>query len=430
MGNTGLSSLRNRRGLAMSVVLGVLVILGIMAGIVLQMVLQDRRLVRRDNAKIQERLLVESALSLVVSKSSEDSLFGIPSWSCERWFEPMLGYAVRVSPWGLFLQAKVTVHSSATDSEMVRFVLGSSRGKDSVPSFGLLGAGGIRLQENADIQGNLWINGLLQQGQYGGSGSGTRDVASWSKVSQLLPATAIADAWFDTLESSWAKQTAIDSSLRQIQSCQITDTLRNVELRCAGTMEIRNKIIENSVVVANRIIMSGRNVVHGSILHARHTLILRGRLESNSQFLSTDSLQVQVDSAKGTGVYYLQGLLDTVFAPKSMGLSNSLLEIGPVHGEGMVVWRGRAVEDRNIHFRTDSTCQWSGSWISLGGIRPRGKLEGLLVAAFVLRVAQEGTIWEGELQDFHLSPGKKNWVGLPWSTHRTSPWVLSVSHAP
>lgn len=412
----------------MPVVLGILVILGLLVSVVMLHVQKNNKLARLDHREAQERLLLESALSRFRWQAAHDTSFWRPNWKAERWFGTnRVGYKLDVSAWGLFLQARIRTWTKSSDSTQFRFVVGSSVGGDSVPSFAMLSAGGIHLKDHSSLAGRLWMNGLVEVSN--GSHSPTTEPQNWHRATQLLPDKQLMDAWFDTVDSRMRRGASIDSGLAQVTTCGLSDTLQNSEVRCQGTLMVTDAHLTNCLLVADRIELRGRNHLESSLVHSHKTLRTSGILESNSQFLAADSMVLESDSIRGNGVFAVQGIIDSLRFPKAAGRSHSAIKVGKVIGEGLVIWRGRDIRDRDAHFTSESSTKWNGSWILMGGSKPRGALKGLFLTEFVVATRPDGSAWEGDLQEFRVEPVAQPWLGLPWSG-RGTPWVLSVHHEP
>ncbi len=417
-------------------VLGILILLGfLVTGVMLQVRGTDS-LSHRDHLEAQREALLESALSYCRMRWKADSLLGPEEWSEMVWLEPhRAGFRVNVRPWGALVRVDARLFVGR-DTDLVRTVVvgGSARG-DSMPCLGILDGGqNLQILQGSSLRGTYWGNGSVS-GSFGGTSSqfaARPDL--WSPNPALMPRTDVVEAWWTGADHAWYLGAPIDSGLSfsrwSTDTCDVTGDVRDAEFRCDGVLRIRDAKLLHVVSLSRRLLVEGKVEAKDVLFASRTNLLIRGDLHLEGQILSKDSLLLLADTvdARG-GLFHLLGAAHPNPAFPGDSISSSIVRIGTRRGTGTVVYAGRhqGSSSRQMHFLSDSAMTWKGVWICRGGAEIRGKVQGSVLAQFLLYHDQKGVPWEGRLDQANLSSVADSTmvIAIPW-TGRGEPASWSV----
>lgn len=425
----------SRRGVAMMFVLGALVVLGVFVVFAMRLVRIEDDLSFRDHLETQRTALLESAVAFGRRRWASDSLLGSETWSDIVWLEPgRVGFRVSAKPWGALVRMDVRLFVDGDSQSTRRIMVGGSARKDSMPTLGILESGqNLEVLPSASLDGEYWGNGAFAVASPGGKVHARHRVDRWVLNASLASRTGVAEAWWKSADRVWEQGMALDSgkifSRRTDDTCEITGSWKNAEIRCDGVLRIRDAELDEVTAIANGLVMAGRNRADRVLIASRGNATMRGILWLSGQILAKDSMAILADTVHADrGLFHLLGRVRTNPGNPSDSISSSLVRIRTSHGSGTVVYAGvhEGSTLRQVHFVSDSTVDWNGVWMSEGGSEPKGRMRGSLLVRLLVRHDSKRVPWEGRLDGLALSGWDDSTVQvLPW-TGRGEPAVWSL----
>jgi len=408
--------------MALAVVLGLILLLGLVVGLVFNVALEDGRMVAKGWKECRSRMLGESGLSWTLAHLGiEPSMLG--NHVARIWLDPEnAGFDVSIRPHGLFLGVKVKALGEECDStlfgwsEIARVYQGAP-----APILLLRKESDYRVLQGGRFDGGYFLShGLLQA-----EGMAIRDVAGRridsNRVDALLWSTTgleAAKTWDSLAQVALAGGEPLDNDWVQARvqgnhrlSGLVAD---RTELHVSGTLELESVRCRQCILLADRIESRGIGNLDGSVAWARKTMHLQDVLEGNGQMLSGDSLVLERLHGRGTHMVYAslgRG------AATSDSLSSSFVRVVQSHGKGWIFATGLSGGSHDLRTRmsVDSLSSWDGGWCIHGALENSGSLRGILLGEGIRWRAPNGAIWDGRTPGrIQEMPDSVRWC-LPWS---------------
>lgn len=433
MGTVG-KSRPERQGMVLAYVLGILALLGLLAGKVFLQVRNIDMVSSRDHQDVQREALLESALSHCRARWRADSLLGAEEWSDMVWLAVgRVGYRVHVRPWGALVRVDVRMFVGSDTSVTRTVVVGGSVRNDSIPALGILEGGqNLEILPGTSIHGDYWGNGAVSSTFGKSVWNGAVRPERWSSMRSLMPRPEVVQAWWQNADVAWKTRSALAPELAISQwiqdTCDVSGAISETELRCDGLLRIRGARFRNVVALARNIRIEGANELDDVILAAREGVVLRGRVVVEGQILAKDSMSIATEVLDGPrALFHVLGTNRPNPQIPGDSVSESRMRVSTPRGSGLVVYGGATKNgSRQARFVSDSTTRWTGLWLSGGGATPRGELTGGLVAEFLLRKDLNGVPWEGRIEKIRVTlPNHRSILLLPW-TGAGEPAIWSV----
>jgi hypothetical protein len=408
------------------VVLGLFVLMGLSLVVLFRTVAQNDALVEKGIHEAQDILLGKAALSLTVARANKDPLVAEGWRSDRRLGTDSLGFRVRVRPRGLFpfVEAEPTGRIRPTlrsTAELAR------SWHPSIPiGLVLLEPGDVILGPTADLSGGIVASGGVRRfGSFLPPSHVARDsnaLASWLRSGLD---TAHVGAWqsqaLDLLEGR------SDSLAGEPVTGKLSDAPgghlavpRGLWI-WTGSSELDSLDCDRCVLLASRLRLRNGARMRGGLLWTSGSLVLRGRLSGDGQFLSRDGLDLDSLAGSDPGIVLASlGRACDPIDPTCRGWSTASVGMRGSVGSGLVARFG--VGERGSPgfsvLATDERTDWTGIVVLEGLVDWQGRLQGTLVARQLLGLRPDGVLQGGYLHGSVAPSPTTRTLLFPWSGAR------------
>ncbi len=409
---------RIRRGVAMPVALGILVLVGLLVGLLFEQVRINNHLALKNYRDAQKSLLVASGLahSVKIIAGLNDSS---PIAYEARVVLDSLGtaYRLKLEPWGALIRLTIVPIVMGDSVKLQSFEVGSYLSSDSLPTIGISGGGGVSLETAASVLGAIWTRSVVKNAQ-GGAPRGTtvRPDRDQAMRRMFLP-LGLESEWLARVDDALKRQKPIDSGLSFSKDSGAAKRLGGVVASVqifSDSLAIRGLVGENLLLVARRISFSGTNRCKNCLVQSTQDVSIEGKLHWDGQILARDSIVCNMeDSVTGSPIAIVQGRVNIEGNKKKQGMMK--LKHGVFTG-----WWGTSSEigyatERMTKIEMGKSVVLLGVLSSGALIVPKGKIEGSILVSGVARIDSRGVLWEGGLDSVKTSSfSPKERILFPW----------------